>query len=226
MNITIHREGKNYGPYSLEQVKAYLSSGSLLANDLAWHEGAATWLPLSQVPDLVALLPPVSAQTGVPPLPSGLSEVSLLQQTEFTLLPDEEVYMDGWVHYRRGWDHRAYCYVTNHRLSVIQAPSHSVGISGPGLIIRALTDFALSANLMEKPTKIKYQIPWTNLTEISRPRGLFLDKIFKSRRLIFKSSDGLTVKLAFNNFMLIPSKETPWHCAIRKATMFRGLPDY
>ena len=51
MQIHIHKDGKTYGPYTLEQVRQYLKAGSFSGNDLACHDGA-TWIKLSQVPGI------------------------------------------------------------------------------------------------------------------------------------------------------------------------------
>jgi hypothetical protein len=52
MQIHIHRDGQQYGPYSLEQAREYLAAGNLLKSDLAWYDGAQDWVPLSQLTDL------------------------------------------------------------------------------------------------------------------------------------------------------------------------------
>lgn len=51
MEIQIHidRAGQRYGPYSLADAKQYLSEGTLLSTDSAWHDGLADWIPLAQV---------------------------------------------------------------------------------------------------------------------------------------------------------------------------------
>lgn len=65
MNINIHRDGQQYGPFTLEQVQGYVSDGTLLpTTDLAWHEGMAEWEPLQSV---VARL--VSTSSPIPPPP-------------------------------------------------------------------------------------------------------------------------------------------------------------
>ena len=51
MQIHIHKDGKNYGPYPLEQVRQYLKAGNFTGNDLACHDGA-NWIKLSQVPGI------------------------------------------------------------------------------------------------------------------------------------------------------------------------------
>jgi len=48
--IHIYREGKTYGPYSLEDLRQQLGSGRLKDSDLAAYEGASRWIPLSQLP--------------------------------------------------------------------------------------------------------------------------------------------------------------------------------
>jgi hypothetical protein len=50
MMITISRDGQQFGPYTLDDARAHLAGGALLATDLAWYEGAPDWMPLDQVP--------------------------------------------------------------------------------------------------------------------------------------------------------------------------------
>ena len=58
MQIHIHKDGKTFGPYSIEQVRQYLKAGNFTGNDLACHDGA-NWIKLSQVPGITP--EPVSA---------------------------------------------------------------------------------------------------------------------------------------------------------------------
>jgi hypothetical protein len=50
--VNISRNGQGFGPYTLEQVKAYLASGQLYAADLAWYQGLDRWVPLGELPVL------------------------------------------------------------------------------------------------------------------------------------------------------------------------------
>ena len=45
-SIMIHREGKDYGPYSLEEVQGLLAKALLNPDDLAWVDGGTEWVPL------------------------------------------------------------------------------------------------------------------------------------------------------------------------------------
>ena len=56
MQIHIHKDGKTYGPYSLEQVRQYLKTGNFTGNDLACHDGA-NWIKLSEVPAIAPAKP-------------------------------------------------------------------------------------------------------------------------------------------------------------------------
>jgi uncharacterized RDD family membrane protein YckC len=47
MEIWIGRNGERHGPYKEEDVRAWLRSGQVSGNDLAWREGLADWQPLS-----------------------------------------------------------------------------------------------------------------------------------------------------------------------------------
>lgn len=71
MNILIARDGQQFGPYTPDQVRAYVASGQLAVTDLAWFEGAADWMPLHSVPGL-SLAPSTPRP---PPPPARLSTV-------------------------------------------------------------------------------------------------------------------------------------------------------
>ncbi len=49
MQITINRDGQQYGPFSLEQINAGLAAGQLVPTDMAWHEGLPEWIPLAEL---------------------------------------------------------------------------------------------------------------------------------------------------------------------------------
>ena len=55
MMIHVMRDGQQFGPYTLEDVNAYLSQGTLLPADQAWYEGAPDWMLLAEVPGVLSL---------------------------------------------------------------------------------------------------------------------------------------------------------------------------
>lgn len=71
MQIHIAKNGQRMGPYSEEQVRQMLASGSIAATDLAWHEGMADWQPVASV------LPPTPtaapAATAAPPISPAIA---------------------------------------------------------------------------------------------------------------------------------------------------------
>lgn len=52
MQIFIQHHGQQCGPFSPDQVRSGLSDGTYQLSDLAWHEGASGWLPLSTIPGI------------------------------------------------------------------------------------------------------------------------------------------------------------------------------
>ena len=71
MQITINRDGQNYGPYTVEQLQQMLQAGRAQLTDLANYEGAAEWVPLSQIPGVsqaqsTPVTAPIDADTYVP----------------------------------------------------------------------------------------------------------------------------------------------------------------
>ena len=63
MQIFIQHNGQQTGPFTVEQVRAGLANGTYQPSDMAWHEGAAGWLPLSTIPGI--------GENSPPPLPGS-----------------------------------------------------------------------------------------------------------------------------------------------------------
>jgi hypothetical protein len=57
MQIHIARDGKQLGPFSLEEINRQLAAGTLSLSDNAWYEGASGWAPLSTVPGVTGGAP-------------------------------------------------------------------------------------------------------------------------------------------------------------------------
>ena len=51
-NIRLHRNGQNYGPYSLEQILAFIQEGIIKDSDLAWTKEVDEWHPLKNLLNL------------------------------------------------------------------------------------------------------------------------------------------------------------------------------
>ncbi len=66
MMIHISRGDQQFGPYTIEELNAYLAQGSILPTDQAWYEGAAGWMPMDQVPGVI--LPGQAAATMAQPV--------------------------------------------------------------------------------------------------------------------------------------------------------------
>lgn len=68
MPILINKDGKQLGPYSLDEARALVLSGKLDANDWAWPDSATDWVHLKEVPGFSAapstkpVPPPSSSQ--------------------------------------------------------------------------------------------------------------------------------------------------------------------
>jgi len=79
MQIHIARDGKQLGPFSLEEINRQLAAGTLSLSDNAWYEGAAGWMPLSSVPGVTGATsapPPVSPATPIAPASPVVSPVA------------------------------------------------------------------------------------------------------------------------------------------------------
>jgi len=76
MQIHIARDGKQLGPFSLEEINRQLAAGTLSLSDQAWYEGAAGWAALSTVPGVSAAAPASVAPGPASPMAAPASVVA------------------------------------------------------------------------------------------------------------------------------------------------------
>lgn len=67
MRLVVNKDGRQLGPYTLEDARALVLSGQLAATDWAWPDNATQWIALKEVPGFTA----VSA----PPIPTPAASI-------------------------------------------------------------------------------------------------------------------------------------------------------
>ena len=72
MSVFLYKNGQQYGPYSIDQVKGWLSSGQVQPADLACYEGSTTWTPLSTLLGMGTYLPATQLRSSPPSSGWGL----------------------------------------------------------------------------------------------------------------------------------------------------------
>ena len=78
-SVTIHRNGQNEGPFTIEQINQMAHATPALLKDLAWHEGLTEWVPLSSIAGVYSHTPP--------PPPQAHSSPSLAQAFKYPTEP-------------------------------------------------------------------------------------------------------------------------------------------
>ena len=63
MEIYLARDGQRLGPFSPDEVRRQLATGTAKPTDLAWSEGSPGWIPLSSLPEMGMMA------AGAPPPP-------------------------------------------------------------------------------------------------------------------------------------------------------------
>src|ERR1019366_1427736 len=71
MSLLINKDGKQLGPYSLDEARALVLSGRLAASDWAWPDGAGVCVSLLGVPGFSVPTPAPTAQPAAPSVPSA-----------------------------------------------------------------------------------------------------------------------------------------------------------
>lgn len=65
MELFLHQNGEQVGPYTEDQISSMIQSGELTRDDIVWHEGLSEWQPLHAVFDLpTPATPPAPAYQG------------------------------------------------------------------------------------------------------------------------------------------------------------------
>jgi hypothetical protein len=57
MTLYLTKNGTQAGPYTFEQVQAFILDGHVRDTDLAWSEGMPAWVPLREIPGFVVPKP-------------------------------------------------------------------------------------------------------------------------------------------------------------------------
>jgi membrane protein YdbS with pleckstrin-like domain len=76
MSLVINKDGKQLGPYSLEQARALVLSGKIEADDWAWPDGATEWVQLKDVPGFA------TTKSSAPTQPPAAAAVSAAEEEE------------------------------------------------------------------------------------------------------------------------------------------------
>jgi GYF domain 2 len=71
MNYQVSRNGQMYGPYTLEDLQRYVTSGNVMPTDLAKSEEMTDWLPVAQILGTSAAAAPAYAPTAGYPVAPG-----------------------------------------------------------------------------------------------------------------------------------------------------------
>ena len=95
MDIFIHRDGKEFGPYQVDDLRSFLATGRFTPADFAFRDGMTEWQPLSTFPEFAAVQP--TAPKTAAKLP-GLPLNSLGSYARATLQPDETPVFQTKVH--------------------------------------------------------------------------------------------------------------------------------
>lgn len=67
MELYLHKNGEQDGPYTEEQISSLLTAGELSRDDIVWHEGLSEWQPLHAV---FSLPTPVIPPAPIPQTPA------------------------------------------------------------------------------------------------------------------------------------------------------------
>lgn len=69
--IHVARDGAKLGEFTLEQIRAGLTTGQFRPTDLAWQTGMAEWRPLSEVASATSAPPPAAAPLSITAAPAA-----------------------------------------------------------------------------------------------------------------------------------------------------------
>ena len=80
MNIYVHKDGTQYGPYTLEQLQQYIQQGSFTTQDQACYDGQS-WVTVAQIPGISQAAAPQAQPAAVPKAKATQSSPQTAQAT-------------------------------------------------------------------------------------------------------------------------------------------------
>jgi len=89
MNIYVHKDGTQYGPYTLEQLQEYIQQGSFTLQDLACHDGQ-NWVPVAQVPGIAPAATSPAQPAAQPKAPAKASAAKKKTATASAARPAQQ----------------------------------------------------------------------------------------------------------------------------------------
>ncbi len=90
MDYYFHIDGQNVGPLKEDQIKAYIASGKITLETLAWKQGMQQWASVKEVTELVAAFPELQGAGYVPP-PPGTGPQAAPRQQAYTPYAQTEI---------------------------------------------------------------------------------------------------------------------------------------
>ena len=81
MNVYVSKDGKQYGPYTVKQLREYVRQGDFATDDLACH-----WVTIAEIPGFAA---PTPIASSLPPLPTEQKADEDQVLSEFRVTLDE-----------------------------------------------------------------------------------------------------------------------------------------
>jgi len=82
MSLLISKDGKQLGPYSLDEARALVLSGQLDPVDWAWTEGATDWVLLKDVPGFTVAKPAPAPAAAAPSTPAAAAPAPATAEEE------------------------------------------------------------------------------------------------------------------------------------------------
>jgi len=74
MELYLHKNGEQVGPYTEEQISSSLTDGELSRDDIVWHEGLSEWQPLHTIFSLPEPVIPPAQMPQAPAKASGAEQ--------------------------------------------------------------------------------------------------------------------------------------------------------
>ena len=72
MQIYVHQQGQQSGPFTEAEIRAKVASGALDTQDLVWWEGQQSWVLVGATPFVIGSEPPPSSSVAAPEVSSPM----------------------------------------------------------------------------------------------------------------------------------------------------------
>jgi len=118
MQIYLHINDQQAGPYSLDQIQSFIADGQITPEALAWSEGMTAWVPVKDITVQTPKAPPIRQLSVIEPLRQYI-ELSSQPSSDHSLMTSSTEIANGCPALEKAFKHLTSVLVANEKVEAL-----------------------------------------------------------------------------------------------------------